>query len=402
VAALTGVDEISLPQACRLAVAAQGLAGPRPAAEPGLRQVRGVCERLGVVQIDSVSVLVRSHYLPLFSRLGPYDRGLLERLAYTRPRRLFETWAHEASYVPVGLEPALRWRKAAAAGRREKPASADRVLAAVGADGPLAASDLEKRTGAGTWWNWSDTKRALEWLFAVGLVLSPSRRGSFERLYDVPERVLPREVLETPTPSPDDARKLLLLRAADALGVATAADLADWYRLRLARPLVAELVEAGDLVPVRVRGWRDVAYRRPGVVLPRRAGAAALLSPFDNLVFFRPRVERLWGLRLRLEIYTPAEKRVHGYYVLPFLLGDALVARLDVKRDRAAGVLRVLAAHLEPGAAPDAVVEPLAAELRLLAGWLDLASVEVAERGDLAPRLRAALRGDPRGLPASS
>ncbi len=390
------MDELTLGQARRLAVVAQGLGRPRPPQPVGLRQVRATAERLGVLQIDSVSVVARAHFLPLWSRLGDYDVGLLDRLAYPRrpaERRLFETWAHEASYVPVGLEPLLRWRKARWSHARPRPDGADAALDAVRAGGPLAASDLEARTGAGGWWNWSGSKRTLEWLFGAGELQVARRRPSFEREYDVPERVLPAEVLAAPTPQESDARKALLLQAAGVLGVAAAADLMDWWRLNrpLTRPLLRELEEDGALHRVTVRGWAEPAYVMPGTVLPRSVGGAALLAPFDGLVFHRPRVERLWGIRMRLEIYTPAARRVHGYYVLPFLLGDRLAARVDLKSDRAAGVLRVLAAHAEVGEVPGAVAEPLAVELAGMAAWLGLSGVKVRDRGDLAPALTAAV-----------
>jgi len=392
------VQELTVAQARRVALVAQGLGRGRPAGPVGVRQVRATVERLGVLQIDSVSVLARAHFLPLWSRLGGYDRALLHRLAYARrpaDRQLFEAWAHEASYVPVGLEPGLRFRRALYAARHPAPPGVQAALAAVEEGGPLAASDLESRTAVGTWWSWSGTKRALEWLFGTGALLAANRRPSFEREYDVPARVLPPAVLAAPTPAEEDARKALLLQACGALGVGTAADLMDWWRLRapVTRPLVAELVEDGALQAVTVRGWRDPAYVLAGTAVPRAVTGATLLSPFDNLVFFRPRVERLWGVRVRLEIYTPAERRVHGYYVLPFLLGDRIVARVDLKSDRAAGVLRVLAAHVEPGEAPGAVAVALADELAGMAGWLGLASVAVAPRGELAAALTVAVTG---------
>lgn len=394
--ATRAVETLTAAQARRLAVAAQGLGRQRPTGAVGLRQVRAVCVRLGALQIDSVSVLARAHYLPLWSRLGSYDRELLHRLAYPRrpaDRRLFETWAHEASLVPVELEPALRWRRRLAAARRERPPAADEVLARVCAEGPLAASDFERRTAPGTWWSWSVSKRTLEHLFAVGELMVPSRRPSFEREYDVPERVLPPAVLAAPEPAEAEARKSLLVHAAGVLGVATVADLQDWWRLRGAptQPLVAELVEAGELRQVLVRGWDKPGYVVPGTVLPRRVDGRALLSPFDNLVAFRPRVQRLWGMRIRLEIYTPGPQRTHGYYVLPFLLGDALVARVDLKGDRATGVLRVLAAHLEPGESAAVVAPALAAELVAMATWLGLRQVTTGDRGDLARTLAGEL-----------
>ncbi len=394
--------QLSAAQARRLALGAQGFARPRDAAPPSARAIRAAVDRLGLLQIDSVNVLVRAHYLPLFSRLGPYDRDGLDRLAHYAPRRLFEYWGHEASLIPVGTQPLLRWRMARArheawGGMRriaeERPELLERVLEEVRARGPLPASavveDGPRRTGP--WWDWSDAKRAFEYLFWSGQLTSARRRG-FERLYDVPERVLPRAVLEAPTPPEDEAQRGLVRIAARALGVATARDLRDYFRLPAAEGLarVAELAEAGELLSVRVEGWDQPAFVHPEAVIPRRVEARALVAPFDPLVWERARAERLFGFRYRIEIYVPAPQRVHGYYVLPFLLGDRLVARVDLKADRQAGVLRVQAAHAEPDAPPHTAGE-LAEELSTLAGWLGLEDgVAVADRGDLAPALQRA------------
>ncbi|MEJ7891292.1 MAG: crosslink repair DNA glycosylase YcaQ family protein [Solirubrobacteraceae bacterium] len=375
--------ELSAAEARRIALAAQGFDRPR-AVTP--RAVRGTAERLGLLQIDSVNVLERAHYLPLFSRLGPYPRASLDRLASHAPRRLFEYWGHEASLIPVATQPLLRWRMERAADEawggmrriaRERPELVERVLGEVRERGPVPARAIveqdERRKGP--WWDWSDAKRALEFLFWSGQITSARRRG-FERQYDVPERVLPKAVLAAPTPSADEAQRGLLKIAARALGVATESDLRDYFRLSAkdAAPRVAELVEAGELVAARVEGWRPVAYLTPGARIPRAIDARALVGPFDSLIFERPRVERLFGFRYRIEIYVPAEKRVHGYYVLPLLLGDRLVARVDLKSDRRARVLRVRATHLEPGA-PASTGEALRDELELLAGWLGLDAV---------------------------
>jgi len=386
-----------------VAIAAQGFADPRPSGTPDVRALRRVLRRVGLLQIDSVNVLVRSHYLPLLSRLGPYPPALLERSAYRAPRELFEYWGHEASLLPVRLQPLLRWRMARAAEdawgsmrrlQAERPGFVQQVLATVAARGPVSAGDIaEARVRpAGPWWDWDETKTALEWLFFTGRVATAARRG-FERVYDLTERVLPAEVLAAPTPDPVEAHRELVRLAAVAHGVATERDLRDYFRLTpgQSRPAVQSLVESGDLLPAAVEGWRQPAYLAPGARLPRRVRAAALLSPFDSLVWERTRTERLWGFRYRLEIYTPASKRVHGYYVLPFLLGEDLVARVDLKADRKAGVLRVPGAHLEPGRAAGPVAEALAGELQALAGWLGLGGVAVPERGDLAPALAAAL-----------
>jgi uncharacterized protein YcaQ len=371
---------------------------------PDRRALRRVLARVAVVQIDSVNVLVRSHYLPLFSRLGPYPVAVLERAAYRAPRDLFEYWGHEASLLPVEMHPLLRWRMLRAANEawgvvrrieRERPGYVEAVLEEVRARGPVGAGALEdgvRPRRSGPWWDWHDAKRALEWLFWSGRVTSAGRRG-FERLYDLPERVLPAAVVQAPTPVEADAQRELLRLSARALGVATERDLRDYFRLGVAeaRARVAELVEAGELLPVSVEGWRQRAYLDPAARVPRQVRGRALLSPFDSLVWERERTERLFGMQFRLEIYVPAGKRVHGYYVLPFLLGDALVARVDLKADRAGGVLRVQAAWRQDGHAPAAVAEELAAELRSMAGWLGLERVEAVDHGDLAPHLRRAL-----------
>jgi uncharacterized protein len=397
------VEEISAPQARRIALAAQGFGLPHPATPPDRRHLRRAIGRLGLLQIDSVNVLVRAHYLPLFSRLGPYDAGLIDQAAYDgRRRTLFEYWGHEASLLPIELHPNLRWRMARAERNegiygglarfgREHRAFIDTVLAEVAARGPLRASELENGgRGKGSWWGWSEGKRALEWLFWAGLVTTATRRG-FERVYDLPERCLPAAVLAMPTPPAEEAQRALLRIAARALGVATLRDLREYFRLPVldARARIAELGEAGDLLPVRVEGWANDAFLDPKARWPRRIEASALLSPFDSLLFERARAERLFGFRYRIEIYTPAGQRAHGYYVLPFLHGDRLVARVDLKAARQASCLQVLAAHAEPEVDHEAVAQALAAELHRMAGWLGLERVEVAERGDLAPALLA-------------
>jgi uncharacterized protein YcaQ len=369
----------------RIALGAQGFADPRPTGPVGTRQLKRTVDRLAVVQIDSVNVLSRSHYLPAFSRLGPYPRVSLDALAGRR-RDLFEYWAHEASFLPVRLHPMLRWKMAAAEEhawgsmvrlQRERPGYVAEVLARVREGGPLKASQmLEPRPDRpGTMWNWHVGKVALEYLF----------------FYDLTERVLPPEVVQAPTPERADAIRELVRTASRALGVATGKDLADYFRLRVAdtRTAIAELVDAGELVPVEVAGWDRPAWLDPQARRPRWVRARALLTPFDSLVWERPRVERIFGFRYRIEIYTPAAERVHGYYVLPFLLGDELVARVDLKADRQAGVLRVQSAYAEPGVDVAEVSVHLAAELRLMADWLELEDVAVVERGDLAGCLAA-------------
>jgi uncharacterized protein YcaQ len=382
----------------RIALAAQGFAEQRPAGPVDVRRLRRMVDRLAVVQIDSVNVLSRSHYLPAFSRLGPYPRAQLDELA-ARRHEVFEYWAHEASFLPVRLQPYLRWRMAEAEqhawGRmvriqQERPGYVQELLDRVREGGPLKASDLaEKRDRPGTMWNWHAGKVALEWLFFTGVLTARERTAGFERVYDLTERVLPSAVLDTPTPERSDAIRELVRSAARALGVATETDLRDYFRLGVddARTSIAELAEAGELLPVEVAGWGRPAWLDPEARRPRWIRARALLSPFDSLVWERPRVERIFGFRYRLEIYTPAAKRVHGYYVLPFLLGDQLVARVDLKADRKAGVLRVQAAHSEEGAERALVSAALAEELRLLADWLELDDVAVTGAGDLAPDL---------------
>ena len=381
---------LSAGEARRLALAAQGFGGPRqPGSSPGWG-IRRLFSHVGVVQMDSVNVLERAHYLPAFTRLGPYPRAALDDAAHRAPRRLFEYWGHEASLLPVALQPLLRWRMERADAEawggmfrvsHERPDLVQRVLEEVGDRGPIAASELSERRPerTGPWWDWSDAKRAIEWLFWTGQV-SSARRRNFERLYDLPERVLPPKVIATPTPAPEDAQRELVRIAARAMGVAAERDLRDYFRLGLAeaRARVGELVEAGDLIPVEVEGWgRTRGYLWTGTTIPRRIDARALIGPFDSLIWERSRVERIFGFSYRLEIYVPKPKRVHGYYVLPFLLGDRLVARVDLKADRAARALLARAVHLEEGAPPETGAA-LEAELTLLAGWLGLERVEVA------------------------
>jgi uncharacterized protein YcaQ len=343
-----------------------------------------VLKRVGLLQIDSVNVLERAHYLPAFSRLGAYDRAALDRLSHRSPRRLFEYWGHEASLIGVELHPLLRWRMERAATdawgsmqrvQSERPKLVESVLEQVRERGPIAASELEEKRPrrSGPWWDWSDSKRAIEWLFWTGRVTA-ARRRRFERLYDLPERVIPAKVLAAPTPPAEEAQRELVRVAARRLGVAAERDLRDYFRLPTpdTKLRIAELVEARDLVPVEVEGWgRTPGYLAAGARIPRRVQAAALIGPFDSLLWERDRLRRVFGFEYRLEIYVPAAKRVHGYYVLPLLLGDRLVARVDLKADRAAGVLRVPATHLERGAPPE-TADALDAELDSMASWLGL------------------------------
>lgn len=399
--------ELSAAEARRVALAAQGFAKPRPPREPGLRQLRALVASLGAVQIDSVNVLERSHYVVAYSRLGPYRRELFDRLAYER-RAAFEYWAHAASFLPVELHPAFRWRMARFAEdkrwlvalarvEKERPGYVAAVERQVAERGPLGARDLvdpaprEKlNTKHPHWWAWSDGKTVLEWLYESGRLAVAGRRN-FERLYDLAERVLPAAVLSAPTLPEDEAQRALVRHAATALGVATLRDLADYFRLPIAttRARVRELVDGGDLRPARVEGWNEAAYLGPGAT-PKRVEGRALLSPFDSLVWVRERGERLFGFRHSFELYVPAQKRQYGYYVLPFLLGDALVARVDLKAERSRWALLVQGAFAERGAPAGAVAHELARELRELASWLGLDRVEVLDRGDLAADLRRA------------
>lgn len=394
-----GMETISLAQARRMALAAQGFGVRRPEAASPVH-LRRTLDRLHLHQIDSVNVLSRAHYLPAFSRLGGYDRADLDRLAWgpRGQRRLFEYWAHEASLIPFDLHPLLRWRMAQAdrgetgwgkmklyAGERRPEAMA--ILDRIRSDGPMAASDFEAHKGRPGWWEWSDTKRALEWLFWAGHITTAERRGSFERVYDLAERVLPAAVLAAPTPTDVDAHRGLIERAARAHGVATEAELRDYFRqpLEATRQAITELTEEGVLIPVSTPGSRRAWVHRDARA-PRKIEASALLAPFDPLIWHRDRAERLFGFRYRIEIYVPAEKRLHGYYVLPFLLDDGLVARVDLKADRQQGRLVVRSIHLEEDA-PTHTRDALEAELDRMAAWLGLEAGVVSEPGSKgAPR----------------
>ncbi|WP_202814278.1 winged helix-turn-helix domain-containing protein [Aureimonas sp. AU4] len=376
---------LSPSEARRIAVRAQGLGRERPA-RVDAGHLRRNLDRLALHQIDSVNVVARAHYLPAFSRLGPYETTLLDRDAWGRrsERRLFEYWAHEASLLPVDLWPALRWRMARADRGEigydrlrlfatERRAEAMALLARIHDEGPLAASDLG--TGRTGWWEWSEPKRQLEWLFWAGHVTTRTRRRGFERVYDLPERVLPAAVADRSALPEDEAHRVLVERSARALGIATVGELRDYFRLTLpeTRQAAAQLVEAGTLLPVAVPGWPQ-AFLHRDAARPRRIAGGALLAPFDPLVWERSRAERLFGFRYRIEIYVPAPLRQHGYYVLPFLLGDRLVARVDLKSDRQGGRLLVHAVQLEPGA-PEETREALRLELGEMARWQGLAEV---------------------------
>jgi uncharacterized protein len=392
---------LSLAEARRVALAAQlfvpGLATPKNAAALGK-----IVHRLGAVQIDSVNVLVRSHYLPIYSRCGSYAPELLERAAYDGSRSVFEYWGHEASFLPVELFPLFRWRMERARNgegtwkrlRRYATSHKDLVTSAleqIRERGALGASELaDCGKSKGSWWGWSQGKEILEWLFWIGDVTT-ARRRNFERLYDLTERVIPQSVLNVSAPPPEQARRELMAVSARALGVATARDLRDYFRLPAQdAPLrIAELVEEGTLQPVSVEGWKQPAYLHKDAACPRRADVSALLSPFDSVIWERQRTERLFDFHFRLEIYTPIHKRLHGYYVLPFLLGDRLVGRVDLKANRQDGRLEVRGGSAEKGVRVGQIVEPLAAELTQLARWLKLAGVAVtSRRGDLMRALK--------------
>ena len=394
--------ELSADEARRIALAAQGFADPRPSARLDRRHLRRVIAQIGLLQIDSVNVLIRSHYMPLFSRLGAYAPELLDAswLGAPASRELFEYWGHMASLMPFEMHPLFRWRMVEAAndhrdifGRlnRSRPGFMNAALDEIRERGALSAREI---TGAGVskggWWGWSDGKRALEALFAAGQVAAAGRRG-FERLYDLPERVIPARVLAMPTPTIEDAQRALMRIAASALGVGTEKDLCDYFRIRIGagRHRIRELVEAGELIPVTVEGWTNPAFVARDAKSPRKLDARALLSPFDSLIWERARTERIFGFRYRIEIYTPSANRKYGYYVLPFLLGDRMVARVDLKSDRATGTLLVQGAHCEPGVRASAVSEPLMRELATMASWLGLEQIKVTRRGDLAKKLRS-------------
>src|SRR5215216_6159869 len=370
-----------------------------------MRDVQAVTNRLAQFQIDSINVVTRAQFMPLFSRLGPYDPALLERAAYRSPRRLFEYWGHAASLIDISVQPLLRFRMQP--GFRDVWTGVERVAREnadlipfireeVAARGPISARELEiaeQRDRSNWGWNWSRVKTILEWLFYVGEVTSAYRNAQFERVYDLPERVIPRTILALPTPTPQESVTGLIRRAARALGVATESSLRDYFRTRLdmTRQAIADLIESGELILVAVEGtggrpW----YLWHKARVPRRISARALVSPFDSMIFERARLERLFDFSYRIEIYVPEPKRVHGYYVYPFLLGDQFVARVDLKADRAHGLLRVNAAWIEPGHDPYQVATELSSELKIMAEWLGLHAVDIVLRGDLAATLSAA------------
>ncbi len=399
-----GIRTLTSDQARRVAVVAQGLGRDRPVDAPAATraQLHRGAVGAGLLQIDSVNVVARAHYLPLFSRSGRYDRTHLDDAVWPtsprRPRLLIEAWAHEASMVTPEVWANLWWRRRDhALGRwgsavrlaREHPKAIEDVLAVISDRGPVSAGQVEKELtggrGVGGWWGWSTTKTACEVLFAAGATVTAHRRG-FERYYDLTERVLPAAVLRAPPPSEAAAKRMLVELAGRRLGVATLADLADYFRMRSvdAAGAVRDLVADGTLEPVRVDGWREAAFLHSGARVPRSVAGAALLCPFDPLIWFRRRAERLFDFHYRIGIYTPAAQRQHGYYVFPLLIGAALAGRFDLKADRRAGALLVQSAWVEPGHDPDTVAEAARTELRRMADWLDLTEVVVKPRGDLA------------------
>jgi len=399
--------DLSARDARRIALAAQGFATRRPPGRVDRRHFRRVLEQVATVQLDSVNVLTRSHELVFFARLGPYDRAALTRWLWSS-KEVFEYWGHEASLHPIERHPLFRWRMARG-GRWESmgtaaaahPELTEHILADIKANGPMSVSELESQQGQerrkSTWWGWSDGKRITEFLFATGQVTA-TRRNGFDRVYLAPEKWFPPELLAAPGPSTETAHRALLLLAAQSLGIATARDLADYYRLplRSTATILRDLVAEGHLLPARVEGWRPDAYLFPGAQFPRRRMRhRALLSPFDSLVWERQRTERMWGFRYRIELYTPAPKRVYGYYVLPFLLDEQLVGRVDLKADRKAGVLRAQAVWAEPGHGVEErerIAHELAISLTEMADWLGLDDgVEVAPQGDLHEELSRVL-----------
>ena len=402
------MTRLTAAQARRVAVAAQGFGATRRATPPSRSDLRRLISRIHVLQLDSVSVAVRAHYAPVFSRLGPYDRAILDAAAWDHsarsPRLLVEYWAHEAALMAVQDWPLMRWRmREYVHGRwgvdivRSNPALVDAVVAAVAERGPSTAGQIEDhvqtgtRRGKGAWWTRSDTKQVAEALFAAG-ALTTAHRAGFARYYDLAERVLPADVLGRQVDD-EDALRELTLRAATALGVATEADIRDYFRQRPAqvRPAIAELIRTGDLEQVEGTGWSAPAYLRSGQAVPRTDRGSALLCPFDPLIFFRPRVARVFGFEYRIEIYTPAAQRRFGYYVWPFLLDGELVARVDLKADRVAGALRVVGAFVEDHQDRSRVAGALAGELATMAGWLGLDDVAVGQIGNLAEALRRSI-----------
>ena len=398
---MAATTTLGLATARRVALAAQGFAEPRPTARIDRRHLARSLRHMGLIQIDSVNVLVRSQELPLWARLGAHGRDLIPTA--TAKGDLFEYWGHMAAHVPTEHHRLWRWKMDEAHGGawgsardllKRRAGYVDEIVDRVRAEGPIAAGDISERRGPkGPWWDWDDAKVALEYLFMCGRLTATRRASDFARLYDLPERVIPRVHLEAPSVSRDDAHRELAELATRSLGVSTIHDIADYYRLaaRDVKPRIDELVDEGRLLSVRVEGWREPAYLHADARVPRRVGARALLSMFDPVVWNRRRDERLFEFHYRIEIYTPAPKRNYGYYVLPFLLGDRIVARVDLKADRANGTLMVPGAFAETHADHGTTTAALAEELREMADWLGLERIAVGRKGDLAKRLRELL-----------
>ena len=390
--------KLTIDQARRIALGAQGFADPRPAGRADVRHFRRVVDRIGLVQLDSVNVFSRTHYMPFFSRLGAYDRAALDAWLWGSGE-MFEYWGHEASLIPVQDHNLWRWRMNGTFQwgglermRNEHPEYLAEVLDQVRERGPLRTADLHdpgERAGA-SMWDWSKGKLALEALFMGGEVTT-AHRTNFTRMYDLSERVIPDEHFDADGLGRDEAQSILLLKAARSMGVATAADLADYHRIRMpeARPLIERLADEGELVEVEVEGWGRTAYLHPEARLPRKVEGRALLSPFDNLVWYRDRIERLWDFHYRIEIYVPEPKRVYGYYVLPFLLDEELVARVDLKADRKKESLLVKGVFAEAGVDLARVGRELREELEVTASWLGLNDVVISRNGDLADAVRS-------------
>jgi uncharacterized protein YcaQ len=400
----------SISEARRIALHAQGFTGQSRDTKATWPKMAAMIEKLHLLQIDSVNVLVRSHYLPLYARLGHYDVAALDARCFTQAKRhFFECWAHEASFVPMNLHPLMRWRMDRARagngtyksmnkyGLENKP-YLKATLEHIQRNGPIRSSEVpDGGKSDGGWWGWSKGKMALETLFDQGLITAATRQG-FERIYDLPERVLPSDVLNRPTPSERDSFRVLIEKSAEALGIATEFDLRDYFRLPVAEARQATLdnIEAGVISPVSVEGWTKQAYMHRDAKIPRKAGATALLSPFDPIVWDRDRAERLFNFHYRIELYTPAPKRKFGYYVLPFMTGETLGGRLCLKSDRENGTLLVNRSHVEDGANPGDVAPAIAAEIKLMAQWLGLPNVKIARTGNFAKALNAASRDNAR------
>jgi len=400
------VDSLSLAQARRIALAAQGFGRPKPAVV-GTRQLNNLIHKLGLLQIDSVNVFERSHYLPVFARLGAYDKALLDRLTFSGRAQYVETWAHVASIVPLETWPLWRWKMQAFKAKHlsdpkhwasSNGAMLDWLRAELASTGPITAGKIEHdaNKSKGSWWGWSDVKLGLEYLFLWGEVVSAGRKN-FERSYALASQVLPQSLIDTEVDE-HTARKQLMIWAAQAHGIGTVSDLADYYRLGLTPsvPIVQELVDEGVLLPVTVAGWKKQAYLHHEARIPRRIEATALLSPFDPVVWERDRALRLFDFHYRIEIYTPEPKRMYGYYTLPLLVDDNVVGRIDLKSDRQNSTLRVQSAWLEPGA-PEGLEERVVEHLHEIRAWQGLEDLAVAGRGDFSPALVGALGNHPQG-----